>query len=208
MKNARNNLFISFVFWLVLFGCERPQSPDFKISHAIEGPFSVEATYQLLGGSEALIDTTAVDYRNIFSSGRVLTVSKRQRFDLSGTPTEEGNRVLSEATMRLRYLNSLPLSLDLTVLMLDKNNEVIIVKENVSIDAAAINEQGYVAEGGVNKGQAVIRFTRDEIQNLEKNRSIEFRMGLKSPQQTVKLRAEDSITFRANVGFEVTSTIN
>lgn len=66
-----------------LWACERPESPNFQVNHAIEAPLTVNKTYEFLGGSEALIDSTSEDFADLFStnSNGLVQLSKEQEFD-------------------------------------------------------------------------------------------------------------------------------
>lgn len=67
----------------LLWACERPKSPDFKLNQKFEAPLTVEKTYSFLGGSESLIDTTSEDFEELFSpdaDGQV-RITKNQEFN-------------------------------------------------------------------------------------------------------------------------------
>lgn len=51
---------------LLIMACERPESPDFSLEHKVQVPVTAERTYQFLGKSNALIDTTKSDYQHLF----------------------------------------------------------------------------------------------------------------------------------------------
>ncbi|MDR8391839.1 hypothetical protein NC796_11840 [Aliifodinibius sp. S!AR15-10] len=62
-------LYFTFIISvLFLAACEQPNSPDFKVNQKIQTPLMSEKTYQFLGGSDALVDSTDPDFEDFFSS--------------------------------------------------------------------------------------------------------------------------------------------
>lgn len=73
---------------LVLVGCETPKKPDFTTSHKVEAPLMFDKSFQLMGDSTALIDTTSSELdslfvidRNTFPNNEFITISKEQDFE-------------------------------------------------------------------------------------------------------------------------------
>lgn len=72
---------------LILAACEQPNSPDFKLDQKIQTPLMSERTYQFLGGSSALVDTTDPDFDSYFSivqegtNKGLVRLSKEENFD-------------------------------------------------------------------------------------------------------------------------------
>lgn len=68
---------------LFLIQCERPGSPDFKLSRNLEFPVYNERSIYLLGGRGALIDTTAENFRDLFvvDEESFITLSKEESFE-------------------------------------------------------------------------------------------------------------------------------
>lgn len=66
-----------------LWGCERPQSPDFKLDHKVQAPLMVEKTYEFLGNGSALIDTTSENFDSLFTvdSNGLIRLSKEEEFN-------------------------------------------------------------------------------------------------------------------------------
>lgn len=67
-------------FW----ACERPESPNFKLDHKLQAPLTVDKTYQFMGGSEAIIDTTSEDLENLFTTDDgtgLIRLSKEEDFN-------------------------------------------------------------------------------------------------------------------------------
>tara|TARA_R100000908_G_scaffold65423_1_gene56203 strand:- start:59169 stop:61523 length:2355 start_codon:yes stop_codon:yes gene_type:complete len=69
---------------LVFAGCEVPKKPDFQTSQKVEAPILYNKTYQFMGGSNALIDTTSTDLDSLFvvdGTNNFITISKEQDFE-------------------------------------------------------------------------------------------------------------------------------
>lgn len=68
---------------IMLIGCEMPKKPDFTTSHRVEAPIMYNKTYQFMGDSTALIDTTSTDLDSLFTvdGDNFITISKEQDFD-------------------------------------------------------------------------------------------------------------------------------
>lgn len=85
-----NNMYSKVVGVCALFlliACERPDSPDFSLVHKVQVPIATKITYQFLGGSESLIDTTAEDYNALFTTATsgsnqgLVSLSKQESFE-------------------------------------------------------------------------------------------------------------------------------
>jgi hypothetical protein len=204
MKNICNYIVMWVVFMIAIVSCERPQSPNFKLEQKIQGPFAQENTYQFMGNKDAIIDTTAQDY----ITGKT-TFTDIIGADLSYLPGEGDNQQTTSAVMTLYYTNGVPVELDFSILMLDKNGEIISELNDISVEAAAINSSGYVAQNGEQVGKAVVSFSRDELRDLNLTRTIEQIITFKTPQQqTLKLRGDEFVTIRITLDMNITSTIN
>lgn len=81
MKN-KSWLLVCFII-VVFMACERPKSPNFKLDHKVQAPLTVDKTYQFMGGSSALIDTTAEDLGSLFRTNNngLIRLSKDQDFN-------------------------------------------------------------------------------------------------------------------------------
>ncbi|MDR9416089.1 MAG: hypothetical protein RI564_07385 [Gracilimonas sp.] len=73
---------------LLFVGCEVPKQPDFRTSQKVEAPLLFDKSFQLMGGTDALIDTTSEDLdslfvidKNTFPNNEFITISKQQDFD-------------------------------------------------------------------------------------------------------------------------------
>lgn len=65
------------------WACEQPKSPDFKLKQELETPLFVEKTYQFLGNSDAIIDTTDEDFVDLFTQDTdgLVRITKEEDFD-------------------------------------------------------------------------------------------------------------------------------
>lgn len=54
---------------LIFTGCERPSSPDFETDHAIDIPLINNSKIEMIGGRNALIDTTDQDIKDLIAYG-------------------------------------------------------------------------------------------------------------------------------------------
>ncbi|MEX0681135.1 MAG: hypothetical protein WD097_07110 [Balneolales bacterium] len=52
---------------LLLFACELPSRPDFQFQHHIQVPIIANRNVEFIGGANALIDTTSLDFEDMFS---------------------------------------------------------------------------------------------------------------------------------------------
>lgn len=59
---------VAFSVWMIS-SCERPNSPSFELEHRHAIPLINEITYQFLGDSGAIIDTTSTDFQDLFTVG-------------------------------------------------------------------------------------------------------------------------------------------
>ncbi len=67
----------------VLTGCEIPKKPDFRTSQKIEAPILFEKSFQFMGDSTALIDTTSSSFDSLFTvdGDNFISLGKEQDFD-------------------------------------------------------------------------------------------------------------------------------
>lgn len=68
---------------IALMGCELPKEPNFTTSHKVEAPLMYNKTFQFMGDSTALVDTTSSEMDSLFSvdGENFITISKEQDFD-------------------------------------------------------------------------------------------------------------------------------
>lgn len=130
--------------------------------------------------------------------------------DLGDLPGQnDKNEELSQATLTLNYTNGLPLDLDLSLKFLDKNGNEVTTKNNIAIDPASTNSDGYVEDGGAAENKAEISFSDDELQILNQTRTIVVDIVINTSQkQAVKVRSDDSITLQVQMKAGITSTVN
>ena len=127
--------------------------------------------------------------------------------DLSDLPGKEDDADLSEARLTVNYTNGLPIDLDLTATLRDENGDPLVTKSDIAVAAATTNAQGFVEQG--NTSNVEISFDDDELPELYRTRDIILDIGLNTPQQqAVKIRADDSVTFRIQIKAGLTSTVN
>ena len=77
-------LIVLLALSIAITGCEIPKKPDFTTSHKIEAPILYNKTYQFMGDSTALIDTTSTDLDSLFvvdGTSNFITISKEQEFE-------------------------------------------------------------------------------------------------------------------------------
>src|SRR5690554_5964783 len=80
----KNKLLILWLLVGVLItGCEFPSKPNFKTAQKVEAPLLYNRTFQFLGGSDALIDTTSGNMDSLFTIGEddFILIVKEQDFD-------------------------------------------------------------------------------------------------------------------------------
>lgn len=83
---AQRKILLPILALLTLFivQCETPSSPDFVLSNTIETPLIMESSFQFLGNTNALIDTTGdQDLQDlfIFDGDNFITLSVEEDFD-------------------------------------------------------------------------------------------------------------------------------
>lgn len=129
--------------------------------------------------------------------------------DLGDLPKEGDDQTLDEAVLTLNYTNRLPIDLDLTLIMVDEEGNEVTRKENVTIDGAGVDDNGYVDEGQVSENSLEISFSKEELKDLHRTRDIELSAELNTPElQTVRIRKDDSITLQIKMKAGITSTVN
>lgn len=127
--------------------------------------------------------------------------------DLSDLPGEEDKQNLSEATLTLNYTNGLPLGLDLLITMIDADGEEITRKEDIKMDGAEVDSNGFVTQP-VN-GKMDISFSEDVLKDLNKTRKMKLDMTINTTQkQSVRIKNDDAITLQIEMKTNVTSTVN
>lgn len=127
--------------------------------------------------------------------------------DLSGLPGEDDDQSLEEATLTLNYTSALPLELGLTLTMLDENGAEVTRKENIAVDGAGIDGDGYVNQPA--ESDIPISFSKEELKTLNNTRSIMLDVEINTPQQqAVRIRKDDSITLQIQIKADITSTVN
>lgn len=84
MAQRKVLLFTLALLTLFLVQCETPNSPDFVLSNTIETPLILESSFQFLGSTNALIDTTGdQDLQDlfIFDGDNFISLSVEEDFD-------------------------------------------------------------------------------------------------------------------------------
>ncbi|REL38156.1 hypothetical protein DYD21_05980 [Rhodohalobacter sp. SW132] len=76
-------LLLPVIAVFALVQCETPGSPDFTLSNKIDSPLIAESTFRFLGDSNALIDTTNENFKNLFTidGDDLITISQEEDFD-------------------------------------------------------------------------------------------------------------------------------
>ena len=77
-------LLVVLAIGVAVAGCEIPKKPDFRTSQKVEAPVLYNKTYQFMGDSTALIDTTSGDLDSLFTvngTNNFITISKEQDFE-------------------------------------------------------------------------------------------------------------------------------
>lgn len=83
MKYFYKKIPIILGFGILLSACEIPKEPDFTLSSKVEAPILFNKSYQFLGGSGSLIDTTSSDFDSLFVTAPdgSISLSTTQDFD-------------------------------------------------------------------------------------------------------------------------------
>jgi hypothetical protein len=127
--------------------------------------------------------------------------------DLEDLPGEDDDQKLKEATLTLNYTNALPLDLDLTLIMLDENDDEVTRKESITVDGAGVDANGYVNQPAESNVQ--ISFSEEELKTLNDTRSMELDVELNTPQQqAVRIRKDDSVTLQIQIKADIATTVN
>ncbi|MEX0719405.1 MAG: hypothetical protein WD059_01975 [Balneolaceae bacterium] len=81
--NKNNYFLVMLIGSIILAGCEMPGKPNFTASHKVEAPLLYNKSFNFMGDSTALIDTTSSDMDSLFSvdGDNFITISKEQDFD-------------------------------------------------------------------------------------------------------------------------------
>jgi len=134
--------------------------------------------------------------------------------DLSSLPGKGDDQQLTKASLTIDYTNGLPLQLDMSLIMLDKNGKEVtrypLSQNPLNVEAASVDSQtGFVQDGGQKQGQLEIGFTEDQLKTLNQSRSMVLDISFSTTrQEAVKIRENDTITFKMNMSVDVTSTVN
>lgn len=68
---------------VLITSCETPGTPDFTLEHRVSSPLLAEKSFQFIGGSNAMIDTTSADLDSLFAIDPDGLVSLSQEFELN-----------------------------------------------------------------------------------------------------------------------------
>lgn len=137
------------------------------------------------------------------------TFSDTLEADLGDLPKEGDDRTLTEAVLTIKYTNRLPIDLDLSLIMLDEEGNEVTRKEDVVINGAGVDSEGYVDENKVPENALEISFSEEDLKTLHRTRDIELTAELNTPDlQTVRIRKDDSITLQIKMKAGITSTVN
>ncbi|MEX2364213.1 MAG: hypothetical protein WD597_11345, partial [Balneolaceae bacterium] len=81
--NKNTYYLVLLIASITLAGCEMPKKPNFTTSHKVEAPILYNKTFQFMGDSTALIDTTSADLDSLFTidGDDFITISKEEDFD-------------------------------------------------------------------------------------------------------------------------------
>ncbi|PAU93941.1 hypothetical protein CK503_09735 [Aliifodinibius salipaludis] len=127
--------------------------------------------------------------------------------DLSDLPEEDEDRKLSEAAITINYTNGLPLDLTLNVRMLDANGNEITSKNDIAVNGASTDEDGFASDGAQSEHE--ISFSESEMSDLHRTRFMVLDITINTPQQeSVSIRENDAVSFKVRVRAGITSTIN
>lgn len=79
----KKSLLFGVLAGILVAGCEFPGAPDFKTAQKVEAPILYNKTFQFLGGSNALLDTTSQDLDSLFTidDEDFILITKEQDFD-------------------------------------------------------------------------------------------------------------------------------
>lgn len=143
-----------------LWACERPESPNFQVNHAIEAPLTVNQTYEFLGGSEALIDSTSEDFADLFStnSNGLVQLSKEQEFDFGDL-----NDAIPEVNVPATTVNPQVGEIGLTNFNSGSGN--VGSAGFQSVTGFSSPSQGQQIPGGATPGTVNIDFSTDYFQS-------------------------------------------
>ncbi len=127
--------------------------------------------------------------------------------DFNDLPEGDGDTKLSEAAITINYTNGLPLDLSLNVIMLDANGNEVATKNDIAVDGASVNDDGFVSEKRQNEHE--VSFSESEMDDLHQTRSMVMDININTPgQQSVSIRGDDAVTFNVKVRAGITSTVN
>lgn len=127
--------------------------------------------------------------------------------DLGDLPGEGDDQEISEATLTLSYTNGLPLDLNVDVIMVSSGSTEIFRKSDIKVGAASVNSEGYAIQS--NQSSDKISFSKSELNDLNKVRSIILDIQINTPQQqAIRIRNDDSIKVQVKLKAAVTSSVN
>ncbi len=152
-------LFVCFII-VVFMACERPKSPNFKLDHKVQAPLTVDKTYQFMGGSSALIDTTAEDLGSLFRTNNngLIRLFKDQDFNFGDL-----NDAIPEVDVSPTTTNAQVGELSLTNFS-SSGNVGSASFEDITGFPAALDEGDPVPEGQT-PGDINIEFSTDYFQS-------------------------------------------
>jgi hypothetical protein len=91
--------------------------------------------------------------------------------------------------------------------MLDENGDEVTSKENITIDGADVDGNGYASQPA--ESNIKISFSESDLKNLNQTRSMKLDITLNTPdQQAVRIRKDDSVSLQIQIKADISSTVN
>jgi hypothetical protein len=132
--------------------------------------------------------------------------------DLSDLPGPEDDSILEEGSLRIRYLNNIPLGVNLQLEMLDETGSLLTAlplsgDQPIEFRPANTGTDGFSSSG--TEDYTILTLNREQLDQLNQTRDIRLTAGLSSSgSQEVRIRTTDDVNVSVSGNFVIRNKID
>ena len=140
------------------------------------------------------------------------TFTDTTKADLSDLPGPEDDSILEEGSLRIRYLNNIPLGVNLQLEMLDEAGTPLTALPlsgdlPIEFKAAGTGSDGFSST--TTEDYTILSLNREQLDQLNQTRDIRLTAGLNSSgSQEVRIRNTDDVTISVSGNFVIRNKID
>lgn len=140
------------------------------------------------------------------------TFTDTSSVDLSDLPGPEDDSMLEEGSLKIRYINNIPLGVNLQLEMLDEAGTSLTslpLSGDLPIQFKASNTGGDGFTSSSTEDYTIISLNREQLDQLNRTRDIRFTAGLSSSDAgEVRIRNTDDVSISVSGNFVIRNKIN